>query len=69
MSIDHRIALGISILGFLVLILGSLGYMGVYSLDKTLATILMGIGIAAVIAGMAVISLVKDSRKHSKEEE
>lgn len=69
MSLDHRVALIISIAGFLVLILGSLGYMGVYSLDKTVATILMGIGVVAVIAAMAVISLVKDSKKHPNEEE
>lgn len=69
MSTDHRKVLVISIVGFLILIAGSLGYMGVYSLDSTISYILMGIGIVAVVAGMAVMCLTKDTANKTPEEE
>ena len=61
--------IGISLAGFLILILGSLGYMGVYALDKMIAEILMGAGIVAVVAAMTFICLTKDSGKRIAKEE
>jgi hypothetical protein len=58
----------LSIVGFAVLLSGSLGYMGVYALDPVVCYILMGIGMVAVIAAMVMISLQGEGVHAAKEE-
>lgn len=69
MSKDLAVTLGLSIIGFLVLIVGSLGYMKVYALNETASVVLMGIGIVMIIAALAVMSLKKGIFVHAAEEE
>lgn len=65
MSKKRTYALVVAIVGFVVLLLGSMGYMDVYALSNTLSCVLMGIGIAAVIGALLVISLTKDANEHA----
>lgn len=57
-----------AILGFLLLLAGSLGYMKAYALDETLCYVLMGIGIVMVIVALALVSFKKDLFIREREE-
>lgn len=48
----------VAVIGFIVLLIGSLGYMGVFALDEIPSGILMGIGIVAVIGSMIAMMLM-----------
>ena len=50
MSAKQFSGLVASILGFVILIIGSLGYMDVFALSDTLSYMLMGVGIIMVIS-------------------
>ena len=58
MSAKQFSGLVASILGFVILIIGSLGYMDVFALSDTLSYMLMGVGIIMVISALAFISLM-----------
>ena len=55
---DLKFAMLVSVIGFILLIIGSLGYMKVYSLDQTICYVLMGIGIAGVIGSLIAVNVV-----------
>ncbi|MFA6709707.1 MAG: hypothetical protein WC067_02205 [Candidatus Methanomethylophilaceae archaeon] len=69
MSPNHKTGFILALLGFAILLLGSWGYMGVYSLSVTVSYILMGVGLAMVIASMVVMYLMKDADEHVVKEE
>lgn len=58
MSAKQLSGLVVSVLGFIILIVGSLGYMDVFALGETLSCVLMGVGIIMVISALAFISLM-----------
>ena len=58
MSAKQLSGLALSIIGFVILIIGSLGYMDVFALSETLSYVLMGVGIIMVISALAYISLM-----------
>ena len=70
MSAKQFSGLVASILGFVILIIGSLGYMDVFALSDTLSYMLMGVGIIMVISALAFISLMgrKEELTSLKEE-
>ena len=55
---DLKLAILASVIGFVLLIVGSLGYMKVYSLDQTVCYVLMGIGIAGVVGSLIAVNVV-----------
>ena len=65
MSKKRTYALIVAVVGFIVLLVGSLSYMDVYALGNTPSCILMGIGIVAVIGALLVISLSKEANEHA----
>ena len=53
---QNRMVLPVAtVTGFIVLIIGSLGYMGVFEIGEVISNILMVIGLLVVIAGLAVM--------------
>lgn len=69
MTTNRMIPLVGSILGFTLLLFGSLGYMGVYRLNEVLCLVFMVIGIVSVLAALAIMSLDRDVFSCSAEEE
>ena len=59
----------VSVVGFIVLILGSLGYMGAFAMTDVISYILMTVGLIAVIGGMAAMMLINRSVGDVPEEE
>ena len=59
----------VSVLGFIVLIIGSMGYMGVFTMIDIVCYILMTVGLMAVIGGMAVMMYMNRSFGEVPEEE
>ena len=59
----------VSVAGFIVLIIGSLGYMGVFAMADVISYILMTVGLIAVIGGMAAMMLINRSVGDAPEEE
>lgn len=59
----------VSVVGFLVLIIGSMGYMGVFGMDEAVSYVLMVLGLIAVIGGMAVMMYRNGSSESDTEEE
>ena len=55
MAQDRLVPPTISVLGFAVLIIGSMGYMGVYAVNDAVSYTMMIIGIMAVIIGMLLM--------------
>lgn len=68
MSTNLLLVLLDSVLGFAILLAGSLGYMRVFVLDETICYILMGIGIVMIVAALALMSLKKDLFACAREE-
>ena len=53
---QNRMVLPVAtVTGFIVLIIGSLGYMGVFAIGEVISNVLMVVGLLTVIAGMAVM--------------
>lgn len=69
MSPNHKAGFILALLGFVILLLGSWGYMDVYNLSVVVSYILMGVGLAMVIASMVVMYLMKDADEHVAKEE
>ena len=69
MSLNHKVGFILALLGFVILLLGSWGYMGVYNLSVTVSYVLMVVGIVVVIASMVVMYLMKDADEHVVKEE
>jgi len=69
MSPNHKVGFILALLGFIILLLGSWGYMGVYNLSVTVSYVLMVVGITMVIASMVVMYLMKDADEHVAKEE
>ena len=59
----------VSVAGFIVLIIGSLGYMGVFAMTDIVSYILMTVGLVAVIGGMVAMMLINRSVGNVPEEE
>lgn len=71
MSPNQKVSLILALSGFVILLLGSWGYMGVYSLSEVVSYILMIVGVLMIIASMAVIYLLKEDAEgiHAAKEE
>ena len=59
----------VSVAGFIVMIIGSMGYMGVFAMADVVSYILMTVGLIAVIGGMAAMMLINRSVGDVPEEE
>ena len=59
----------VSVTGFIVLIIGSMGYMGVFAMTDIVSYILMTVGLMAVIGGMLAMMLMNRSVGDVPEEE
>ena len=59
----------VSVTGFIVLILGSVGYMGVFAMTDIVSYILMTVGLIAVVGGMVAMMLINRSVGDVPEEE
>ena len=59
----------VSVIGFIVLIIGSMGYMGVFAMIDIVSYILMTLGLIVVIGGMVVMMLKNRSVGRPPEEE
>lgn len=68
MARDQAVMLAASILGFVVLIVGSMGYMGIFAMNEVVSLMLMVVGIAAVIGSMIML-MMKERSQRSPEEE
>jgi hypothetical protein len=58
-----------TVTGFILLIIGSLGYMGTFAIGEVVSNILMVIGLLVVIAGMALMMYLNRSAGLTQEEE
>ena len=68
MARDQTVILAASVLGFVVLIVGSMGYMGVFAMNEVVSLVLMVVGIAAVIGSMIMLMMKERSQKGPEEE-
>ena len=68
MARDQAVMLAASILGFVVLIVGSMGYMGIFAMNEVVSLMLMVVGIAAVIGSMIMLMMKERSQKGPEEE-
>ena len=59
----------VSVAGFIVLIVGSMGYMGVFAMTDIVSYILMTVGLMAVIGGMLAMMIMNRSVGNIHEEE
>ena len=59
----------VSVAGFIVLIIGSLGYMGVFAMADVISYILMTVGLIAVIGGMVAMMWINRTVGNAPEEE
>ena len=69
MALSPVVPPAIAVAGFLVLIIGSMGYMGVFPMATVPCYILMIVGLLAVICGMALMMYRGGSCEASPEEE
>ncbi len=68
MARDQTVMLAASILGFVVLIVGSMGYMDIFAMNEVVSLVLMVVGIAAVIGSMMMLMMKERSQKSPEEE-
>ena len=68
MARDQMGILAASVAGFAVLIIGSMGYMGVFGMNEIVSIVLMVVGITAVIGSMLVM-MIKGRPAERLEEE
>ncbi len=67
---QNRMVLPVAtVTGFILLIIGSLGYMGTFAIGEVVSNILMVIGLLVVIAGMALMMYQNRSAGVTQEEE
>ena len=67
---QNRMVLPVAtVTGFILLIVGSMGYMGAIAIGDLLSNILMVIGLLVVIAGMALMMYLNRSAGLTQEEE
>lgn len=67
---QNRMVLPVAtVTGFILLIIGSLGYMGAFAIGEVVSNILMVIGLLVVIAGMALMMYLNRSAGLTQEEE
>jgi len=59
----------LSVIGFVVLIAGALGYMKVYSLPESTCTVMIGMGIVAVIGSMIAVNIIVGMEGRTSEDE
>ena len=69
MSERQTIAVIAAVIGFILLIVGSLGFMGVFTLAEWASYVLMGIGIAAVIGSLVVMTILSNQSGSASTEE
>ena len=65
MALNPTVPPAIAVVGFLVLIFGSMGYMGVFTMVDVLCYALMVIGLLMTVAGMALMMYLPGDR-HSR---
>ncbi len=67
---QNRMVLPVAtVTGFILLIVGSMGYMGTIAIGDILSNILMVIGLLVVIAGMALMMYQNRTAGNTQEEE
>ena len=67
---QNRMVLPVAtVTGFILLIIGSLGYMGTFAIGEVVSNILMVIGLLVVIAGMALMMYQNRTAGNTQEEE
>ncbi len=67
---QNRMVLPVAtVTGFILLIIGSLGYMGTFAIGEVVSNILMVIGLLVVIAGMALMMYQNRAAGNTQEEE
>ena len=67
---QNRMVLPVAtVTGFILLIIGSLGYMGTFAIGEVVSNILMVIGLLVVIAGMALMMYQNRIAGNTQEEE
>ena len=59
----------VTVTGFIVLIIGSLGYMGVFAISEVISNVLMVAGLLAVIIGMAMMMYQNKTAGRAPEED
>ena len=69
MAQDRLVPPTISVLGFAVLIIGSMGYMGVFAISEVISNVLMVVGLLAVIIGMAMMMYQNKTAGRAPEED
>ena len=69
MALSPMVPPAIAVAGFLVLIIGSMGYMGVFTMATILCYVLMTAGLLVVIGGMVLMMYCSGSRGTTPEEE
>lgn len=69
MSEKQTIAVVVAVIGFILLMVGSLGFMGVFTLAEWASYILMGIGIVAVIGSLIAITVLSNQSGSASMEE
>ncbi len=58
-----------TVTGFILLIVGSMGYMGVFAIGETVSNILMVVGLLTVIVGLALMVYQNRNAGLTREEE
>ena len=67
---QNRMVLPVAtVTGFILLIIGSMGYMGVFAIGEIISNILMVVGLLTVIIGMAMMMYQNRSAELAPEEE
>ena len=66
---NQAIGTTVAVAGFVILIVGSIGYMGVVALGEALSCVLMGIGIVAVIGALIALTVMMRTKETAPKEE
>ena len=67
---QNRMVLPVAtVTGFILLIIGSLGYMGVFAIGGIISDVLMVVGLLTIIIGMAMMMYQNRSAGHAFKEE
>ena len=67
---QNRMVLPVAtVTGFILLIIGSLGYMGVFAIGGIISDVLVVVGLLTIIIGMAMMMYQNRSAGHAFEEE
>ena len=68
MAQDQTIPLAVSVVGFILLIVGSMGYMRIIGMIEALCYVMMAVGILTVIGAMAYMMYFANGPEGREEE-